>query len=331
MPHDPAAGEYTPLDSGAPANFAGLFRKNYLDLAFIAIIFYDHFLTLDVEIQQIWTLQWKIPKYIFVLNRYFLPAAICLLDIPECIYPVLDSYCNFADRWQPWLDTLALVISQGILVLRASAIYDNSKRMLRFLCTLFACSFGAVTGFSIWVSINTFQVDWYIGEAGCWGYSSAPGVPYYIILMPWIAFDGFLLILTLARYYQQRNELNTTIRLLARDSLSYFAVMFACMLFNVLLSSSVITVPNLIKVSVNTPPHLAAPKLTPNYYPTIRPLDYSPVHSLVCIAVSRMSLNIRGLAFKDVDVDDLTTMSALEMTSRTLEFKNTDRALLVQP
>ncbi|KZP28001.1 hypothetical protein FIBSPDRAFT_853216 [Athelia psychrophila] len=217
----------------------------------------------------------------------------------------MDSYCNFTDHWQPWLDTLALVISQGILVLRANALYDNSRRMLQLLCTLFACSFGAVTGFSIWLTLNTYQSNWYVGASGCW--ADGPGA-YYVIWMPWVAFDGFLLILTLAKYYQQRNELNATIRLLARDSLFYFTIMFACLLFNVLLGSNVISYPDLIQV---------------------------PVHSVVCIAVSRMSLNIRGLAFKDVDAGGIT-MSAIEMASmrdgdqRTLEFKNTDKVLQVK-
>lgn len=54
-----------------------------------------------------------------------------LRTIPaEAVYPVMDSYCNFTDHWEPWVDTFSLIVSQGILVLRVNALCAYHKDLV---------------------------------------------------------------------------------------------------------------------------------------------------------------------------------------------------------
>ncbi|EAU90978.2 hypothetical protein CC1G_02365 [Coprinopsis cinerea okayama7 len=38
------------------------------------ILFYDHLITLPDEVRVIWPMPWKLPKILFMVNRYFVPA-----------------------------------------------------------------------------------------------------------------------------------------------------------------------------------------------------------------------------------------------------------------
>ncbi|KAF9000469.1 hypothetical protein BDQ17DRAFT_674894 [Cyathus striatus] len=45
----------------------------YIYLGLLTLLFYDHLITFDVEVVRIWTLNWRVPKYLFIMNRYVIP------------------------------------------------------------------------------------------------------------------------------------------------------------------------------------------------------------------------------------------------------------------
>jgi len=110
--------------------------------------------------------------------------------------------------------------------------------------------------------------------------------------IPFICFDGILLTLTLFKAFSYRDNLNHTIRLLARDSVLYFALMFACLVENII----VVTPAIMVNVIV-------------------------PAEWIACIAVSRMMLNIRGLKFND-------PLGSQGLQFSTLVFQNRNQAEL---
>jgi len=87
--------------------------------------------------------------------------------------------------------------------------------------------------------------------------------------IPFVIFDGIVIILTMYKIFSYRDGMNPTIRLLARDSIVYFIIMFATLLFNLLFPVGKGTV-------------------------LILPAEY-----IACTAVARMMMNIRGLVFDD--------------------------------
>jgi len=138
--------------------------------------------------------------------------------------------------------------------------------MLSFLIGFFTCQLAAVavvTIIDVKTSIPLLSYQFLPGcmaLSACWLYSW------------WIMFlcsDGILFILTLLKSLSYRDNFNLTIRLLARDSAVYFAIMLTCLVLNI------------------------AVYYSPSYSVII------PVEWVACIAVSRMMMNLRGLAFND--------------------------------
>jgi hypothetical protein len=120
--------------------------------------------------------------------------------------------------------------------------------------------------------------------------------PSYSFWIPFIIFDGTLVILTLYKAFSYRTLSSHTIRLLARDSVIYFAIMLMVLLENVLTNV-----------------------LTTNLPITI-PADW-----IACIAVSRMMMNIRGLVFDDPRGTDGLSLKLTALKFHTL---SPDRTLV---
>jgi len=51
----PSPSDYLPLDSGAPAVFRSAQISKYIYMAVAILVLYDHAITLDVEVERIWT------------------------------------------------------------------------------------------------------------------------------------------------------------------------------------------------------------------------------------------------------------------------------------
>ncbi|KIM74806.1 hypothetical protein PILCRDRAFT_827864 [Piloderma croceum F 1598] len=68
--------------------------NNYVCVAFSMLLLYDHIITLDMEVEWIWTLRWRPPKIIFLINRYLLTSLIVLWRV--LFYPLsLSLYALF--------------------------------------------------------------------------------------------------------------------------------------------------------------------------------------------------------------------------------------------
>jgi len=97
-----------------------------------------------------------------------------------------------------------------------------------------------------------------------------------------MCFDGILLILALVKTFTLRSHFNPTVRLLARDSVLYFVLMFACLVVNLVAGLPGLNIPVVI-----------------------------PAEWIACIAVSRMMMNIRGLAFDNPSGSQRAELSTL--------------------
>jgi len=97
-----------------------------------------------------------------------------------------------------------------------------------------------------------------------------------------MCFDGILLTLALVKAFAFRGNFNPTIRLLARDSVLYFVLMFACLVVNLAAGLPGLNIPVVI-----------------------------PAEWIACIAVSRMMMNIRSLVFDDSGSSQRVELSTL--------------------
>jgi hypothetical protein len=101
------------------------------------------------------------------------------------------------------------------------------------------------------------------------------------VWIPFLAIEAVLMLLTVYKSIAYRNQTNRAIIVLARDSILYFVVVFAC-----LVSVLALDIPLYITVSIQIPAQCVA-----------------------SIAVGRMMMNIRGLVLDDPEYTaHLTTL-----------------------
>jgi len=53
--HVPSPSDYQPFDSDAPLTFEQTIAGNYVIFAVVTLVLYDHAITLDMEVERIWT------------------------------------------------------------------------------------------------------------------------------------------------------------------------------------------------------------------------------------------------------------------------------------
>jgi len=218
----------------------------------------------------IWTLRWRLPKFLFLINRYIVPPMLLMNAIVEATYPLLQSFCNFMVHWQPWTAVIAITTVELVLIVRVSALYERNKIILRSLIVLFTCEIIAVIINTSFLVKGTAAVLGYEFLPSCSGTSPSDTYSFWV---PFAAFEGIMMSLTIYKMIRHRNDLvNPTMRLLARDSSIYFIIMFASLLVNVMMFR----------------------------YDTVLPdVAMIPSSCIACIAVSRMMMNIRSLASND--------------------------------
>jgi len=106
---------------------------------------------------------------------------------------------------------------------------------------------------------------------GCWSIVSPNDV--YSFWVPFTIFDGIIILVTLYRFFSfDAKSRSPTIKMLARDSLVYFVVLFATQVVNTVTFRIGATF-DLMMVS----------------------------ECISCISISRMMMNIRGLVAEDPD------------------------------
>ncbi|KAF8981103.1 hypothetical protein BDQ17DRAFT_1263259, partial [Cyathus striatus] len=131
-----------------------------------AVLFYDHILTFDDEINYIWKRPKRASAYWFFANRYvtfFGSALVTLALVVEAIYlgPVSDK-CRMLYIFQEALLSLNQLVISILLMLRVYALYERSLRIL--LCILGVVV--VVVGISMWVLVDQRNLHPEIG-AGC--------------------------------------------------------------------------------------------------------------------------------------------------------------------
>ncbi|KZP29100.1 hypothetical protein FIBSPDRAFT_1039101 [Athelia psychrophila] len=254
----PSEDEYIPLNSNAPNS------GSYMSGAAVMLVFYDQLLTLDKEMDLIWTLPWRLPKVLFLINRYLVPPLLPYLIISAFTAHTAYQVCDVQQRLGGWAIICGLAAAQGVLCVRLCAAYSHSRYFRWAMVMLLAAEICATSiTFAIWASDHLHAVNEPDGLSVC--VSNAVNMRYAFWL-PFLIGDAIMVGLMLYKLYCFRNEMNATIALLARDSILYFLFMFIALLLDVI-------------------PDVFASALPPQ--------------AIACIGVSRMMMNIRGLIADD--------------------------------
>ncbi|KIM86304.1 hypothetical protein PILCRDRAFT_816242 [Piloderma croceum F 1598] len=259
----PLTTSYIPFDSEAPRIFRTTQVNNYIN-GDRTLLLYDHAITLDKEVEWIWTLRWGLPKIVFFVNRY----VICSL-----------IFCNFYINYLSYVPVLVFCVTELLLVTRT---------IIRSLRGFLA---GASIGGAVSVTLIIHQFYAFLNYKFLPGCSATSTYSNPISIWPaWavlLLFEGVLMLLTAYKLFSYRNRMNQIVVMLARDSIVYFIVIFACLILDILAD-----VDNIITTGVST-----------------------PTQCVTSIAVGRMMMNIRGLIMDDPE--HTTHLQTLQFATRT--------------
>ncbi|KAF8069923.1 hypothetical protein FPV67DRAFT_1753646 [Lyophyllum atratum] len=93
----------------------------YTNVAFLMLLLYDYIITFHTEVERIWSLQWRLPKILFLLNRYIVPPMLMFNGLTPSVH-LGEEICDFIGKWTAWPTILSMGIVDAILVLRVVVI-----------------------------------------------------------------------------------------------------------------------------------------------------------------------------------------------------------------
>ncbi|KAL0945810.1 hypothetical protein HGRIS_012096 [Hohenbuehelia grisea] len=266
----------------------------YCQLAAAVIIIYEHFITIDQEIDLIWKKKWSLVKCIFICNRYIGGGV---------------SMGNAIGRAWAWVQAiggyLALWAMQGILQLRAHAMASPYPSPLRIpiqhvMTVIFGCeiiAMGVILGFS-YAHISSMPV---VFERPSMSICAPSGVALlWAIWIPAAVFETFLAACVL--WVAFRHLTTQTHGVLSTDQ-------GRKLLWKVLLRDSILF--PIVSVSV----YIANAILWSTLRPELVQLPESFVACATCILGSRLVLNLRE-AYYTPFADELKTANGAKVSSR---------------
>ncbi|KAJ7190660.1 hypothetical protein GGX14DRAFT_47217 [Mycena pura] len=131
-----------------------------------AFMIYDHLITFDSEVSRIWTLRWRLPKVLFLINRYIIPPMLIFDAIIPTLFNLSENMCIFIARWTSWPTIVSLGTVECILLLRVFAISGHKKSIRYSLSAFFMCEMAA------WVTLSVMIMN---GTTGMPGGTFFPG------------------------------------------------------------------------------------------------------------------------------------------------------------
>ncbi|KAJ7891527.1 hypothetical protein B0H13DRAFT_2340539 [Mycena leptocephala] len=232
---------------------------NYVFCATACLLVYEWVTSLDDEISHVWSLKWRLPKLIFVLNRYIIRVLlVCLWIVADL--PGTNKVCHIYGYVQIIPLALAILVTQALIVIRVWVIcvpspimllptsdHDsledhNSRQMFWCLTFLYTLEVVAVV---ICVSVTTVDTKAQPEHITCAFISRSDDLLQKYASGIWVApvcFEFIILLITLAKVVRRDagvlgSGYPPTLKILARDSVVYFAFIFAFTLANAIIYS----------------------------------------------------------------------------------------------
>lgn len=272
-----------------PSLLLRVLASKYYMLASVVVLFFDYFLTFDLEVERLWKKAFTVTGSLLLLNRYY-----PLLIYPFVLYSVhadwSPEFCESFARFPFIAALISDAIIGIIIILRIYAIYYSHKKILLILLPLFVGQL-LLGG---WASDSILRAKHLPPGTGC-----IVDVPHQALLrfaLLWgssACFDSLIFVLTMYRTLSlRRSGLKTGLmQLFLRDGLLYFGIMTSAKLLNFVLFWTAVTA-NLVT------------------------LNWAFNNIITVIMVNRLVFNIHEEVSRDViPSSDLAMQSSLSSTA----------------
>ncbi|KAF7792648.1 hypothetical protein EIP86_003745 [Pleurotus ostreatoroseus] len=337
----------------------GVQTVRYAEVASSVIIVYDHIITLDQEIELIWKSGWSWGKCLFLLNRYYTLFVVVFNNYGQSMKrPVSCPPSEFSAsairlkhqsfstgwfRWQGATGITSFIMGELILQLRLYALWDLNKMVLAFMGTVFLCAVAAsaaIMGHALTqIDAASFSI---FGLSICAPLNLQSVTYFYAFWIPIIISETVLCGLAMLRAFQGWRRRSTLlasgralVRVLIRDSILYFVIMFVVYLCNtIIFVQNNVRVPTFFLSPARTPTPFARAdnhvsvlaNLCTSSQETLTESAISYAVSLSCVMGSRLCLNVRGMIWQDDDIIITGASSTgIAMQSRTNPDRDRDR------
>ncbi|KAJ7115357.1 hypothetical protein C8R44DRAFT_223330 [Mycena epipterygia] len=201
----------------------------------LTILFFDYFLTLNLEATLVWPSRLSISKVLFLLSRY-LP----FLEVPLSGYYTFApnaslSHCFAVNSAIIVTRLVGIAIAEAILLLRTFALSGRQLQVLQVFGTIYTLgvSTSAIT-LSLFIAGSKYDVP-PLNLPGCdlaGGSFILVGIPFIIIVLNEMALMGYTLYLGVKTYRDTHSVLVAT---LYRDGIIYFLFLSIGSLINLVI------------------------------------------------------------------------------------------------
>jgi len=246
---------------------------------------HDWFILLNHEVEHVWKTKWSVGKVLYILSRYGpffdTPIMIVLITAP---YGAIDyDICRTLYKIATWNRFIGMCISESILLLRTNAIYSGSKRVTIFLSAAYVVSVVAVV-ITTWAYLRGTPFGPPPSDVfnGCNLVGSDDIIFVDISLL--LAFELVVVIFTARRGFRDFRSGTSLLRVVYRDSISFFLVLFGVTLSGILVLA-----------------------LAPPQYSGLTGVNTRVMHSIVCC---RILLNLRRAVKPDDTPTEVSTRLA---------------------
>ncbi|KZV90297.1 hypothetical protein EXIGLDRAFT_770953 [Exidia glandulosa HHB12029] len=224
-----AQTQYWDVHADQAAAFArGHLLGNYLATATIALVLYEHIVTIGAEYRYIHKAPWSLPKAAFLLNRYFIIVLSIFTAIQHFLPATSSTWCAHSLQLSAAGSVIVSSIVDFSLLLRIHAFWNRSSRILLSVSAIYVlCVTAAFVGLGL--SFRQLQPLPSLPSGFPQWCISTPGKELWIVIVPTLCFDTVIVVLTVIRAAQLGEKEHTPLVMhLAKTGVGYYLVTLVC-------------------------------------------------------------------------------------------------------
>ncbi|KAJ7142928.1 hypothetical protein C8R44DRAFT_761407 [Mycena epipterygia] len=239
----------------AIADLYNVVITRYVGAAGFMILVYDHLLTLDDEVKYIWSAPSTLAKWLFLILRYMVPifvSAQMIADSGVAPVTISDTVCKGWIVFQTYAGVLSISISNFLVLMRIWTTLPRGHRIITWSLVLFFIVQLANFIVTTWLTVYNIPLINFQPMAGLCGFTAkpntvglwVPGLGFEIIVFVTVCWNA----LERPRALQSPDADPAVSRLLFRDGVAYFIILFGLRLTNVVFA--IVTPTSLVFVAI---------------------------------------------------------------------------------
>ncbi|KAK7064860.1 hypothetical protein R3P38DRAFT_2826787 [Favolaschia claudopus] len=211
----------------------------YMQVSSAMLWVYDYILTINREVSLIWGSQWSLMKILFLVSRYS-----AVVDLPMALYysmapHIAVKHCSRLHEAISWSIFVGISVAEVILVVRTYALSGCNRYALFIFLFLWASgNCVCIVLVVLFFRSAVYEPSPFAGIPGCYlaaGNRVILTVPFILVLV----YDTIIMAYTLWLGINKHRHLKSPLKnILYRDGITYYIVLFATSLLNVLILES---------------------------------------------------------------------------------------------